>query len=238
MRHKKCKITLLIIFLAMFIVLLFNSNTVFAAINEHYIGSDVVTDENLEEAFSESSLLNLLAKLIYAVGRFLEWILGTIFKLLTGSSDFPWADKIVFNSVPLLDVNFINPGAGSFVAQPGIKDVLKNLYATILTLAASFFGIVVLITAIKLVITTIASEKAKYKQAIVDWLIGFVMLFCIHYAISFIFYLNEQLVIVASNVVTENLKDAEDEIVKVQVGSVGTQLIDNIRNARFYITGR
>ena len=153
MKLTRCKKIFLIIAITAFVVLLFSSNTAFAAINTEYSVTDSVPDTNLEEAFDDSNLLKLLAKLIYAIGRFLEWILGTIFKMLTGSSDFPWADKIVFNAVPLLDVNFINPGAGSFVAQGSIQDVLKNLYATILTLAATFFGIVVLITAIKLVIS-------------------------------------------------------------------------------------
>jgi len=238
MKQTRQKNIFLIIAVITFVILLFNSSAVFAEINTSYSGTDTVPDTALEDAFSESSILNLLAKLIYAVGRFLEWILGTIFKLLTGSSDFPWADKIVFNAVPLLDVNFINPGGiingenyatKTFVGQESIQAVLKNLYATILTLAAAFFGIVVLITAIKLVITTIASEKAKYKQAIVDWLVGFVMLFCIHYAISFIFYLNEQLVTVASKIVTTQLEKAEFEAVSVQSDSLALQVIENAR---------
>lgn len=230
MKLTRCKKIFLIIALTAFVVLLFSSNTAFGAINKEYSTTDSVPDTALDEAFDDSTLLELLAKLIYAVGRFLEWILGTIFKLLTGSSDFPWADKIVFNAVPLLDVNFINPDSGSFVGQDIIKEVLKNLYATILTLAASFFGIVVLITAIKLVISTIASDKAKYKQAIVDWVVGFVMLFCIHYAISFIFYLNEQLVVVASNIVTANLIEYEDKIVKVQQSELAKELIEDARS--------
>ena len=174
MKLTRSKKIILMIVLTAFVVLLFNSNTAFAAINEEYSTPNPVTDVGLENAFNESSLLKLLAKLVYAVGQFLEWILGVIFKLLTGTSDFPWADRIVFNAVPLLDVNFINPANRSFVKQPGIQEVLQNLYSTIMTLAVAFFGIVVLITAIRLVLTTIASEKAKYKQAIVDWLIGFI----------------------------------------------------------------
>ena len=229
MKLTKYKKIFLIIALTAFVVLLFNSNTAFAAINTSYSGQDVVPDESLEEAFDGSTLLELLAKLIYAVGRFLEWILATIFKLLTGSSDFPWADKIVFNAVPLLDINFINPDTQSFVGS-GIQPVLKSVYSTVLTLSVSFFGMVVLITAIKLVISTIASEKAKYKQAIVDWLVGFVMLFCIHYFISFVFYLNEQLVIVASKMVTESLNGANVKIAKTLADGAGQEVIEGAKS--------
>lgn len=229
MKLTRTKKIVLIIALAAFVALLFNSNIAFAAINTEYSGTDTVPDTALNDAVSESTLLELLAKLVYAVGRLLEWILGTIFSLLTGTSDFPWADKIVFNAVPLLDVNFINPGAGSFVIQPAIQGALKNLYATIMTLAITFFGIVVLITAIKLVLSTIASDKAKYKQAIVDWLVGFVLVFCIHYFISFVFYLNEQLVIVASKIVTSQLSGAR-EVAKVQEDALASELIEHARS--------
>lgn len=237
MKFTRGKKIILMIVLTAFVVLLFNSNTVFAAINTEYSGTDTVPDTKLDEAFDDSNLLDLLAKLVYAVGRFLEWILGTIFKLLTGSSDFPWADKIVFNAVPLLDVNFINPGTGSFVANSSIQNVLKNLYSTIMTLAVGFFGVVVLITAIRLVITTIASEKAKYKQAIVDWLIGFVMLFCIHYFISFVFYLNEQLVVVASKIVKEQLTNVNSSVAGVQADTLGNQLIEEVRRRNITYNG-
>lgn len=237
MKLIKGKKAFLIITLMGAIVLLLCGDTVFAAINEGYLGADTVTDESLDEAISGSTILELLAKLIYAVGRFLEWILGTIFRMLTGTLDFPWADKIVFNAVPLLDINFINPGGivngknvanSTFVGQEAIQGVLKNIYSTILTLAGSFFGIVVLITAIKLVISTIASEKAKYKQAIVDWLVGFVMLFCIHYFISFVFYLNEQLVEVASKMVKGQL-DTTEELAHVQSEEAANKLIEDVR---------
>ena len=228
-RSKKIILTVIMIAVMLFA---FSNTTVFGAINDDYKGSDSVTDQNLEQAFNDSSLLGLLARLIYAVGQFLEWILGTIFHLLTGSSDFAWADKIVFNSVPLLDVNFINPDGQSFVGNPNIKIVLKDLYATILSLAVSFFGIVVLITAIKLVISTIASDKAKYKQAIIDWTIGFVLLFCMHYFISFIFYLNEQLVVVASNIVTVQLNN-KPAIAQAKSSELATTLIDSMGSSTY-----
>lgn len=222
----------------MFVAFIFNATSVSAAINTTYSATDPVSDATLEEAFEESTLLEALAKLVYVLGQFFEWILSIIFKMLTGSSDFPWADKIVFNAVPLLDVNFINPGGTSdlalktFVGQPDIQSVLKNLYATVLAIAVSFFGIVVMITAIKLVISTIASEKAKYKQALVDWATGLVMLFCMHFFISFIFYLNEQLVTVASQIVTEQLK-VKSAIAKVEASDLSKELIESMGDTKY-----
>ena len=131
-----------------------------------------------------------------------------------------------------MDVNFINPASNSFLGQPKVSAVIKNLYSTILALSVSFFGILVLITAIKLVISTIASEKAKYKKAIVDWLVGFIMLFCIHYGISFMFYLNEQLVVVASKIVSAQLETITAEAM-IEASYQVQDLIDSVGNEKF-----
>lgn len=225
MKPRKTKNLILpIVIIAIIVISLLSSNTIYAEVNEYYSTTDSVPSEGLNDAMSGSTLLTLLVKLVYAIGRWIEWIVGIIFAMLTGTSDFPWADKIVFNAVPLLDVNFINPAEDSYVGNAAVQGVLQNLYSTILALAVSFFGIVVLITAIKLVVSTIASEKAKYKQAIVDWLIGFVMLFCIHYFVSFVFYLNEQLVVVASQIVSSQLEKAGDDIFQLQASTIGEEI--------------
>lgn len=228
-RFKKILICMVLVGL----MAVFANQGVFAAINTEYSKTDPVTSTSLDDSIANSDLFDGIAKLVYAVGNLLEWILGTIFSLLTGNSDFPWADKIVFNSVPLLDVNFINPDSGSFVGQVGMRALIKNLYSTILALSVSFFGMAVMITAIKLAISTIASDKAKYKKAITDWLVGFVMVFCIHYLISFCFYLNEELVKVASKVVTANLESLENEggVVQVQQTKLADELIRNVRSS-------
>ena len=230
-RSKKILIIILMIVVAIF-AFCYNANIVEAAINKDYYEPDPVTDATLEDAVKSSSLLEALARLIYALGQFIEWIMATIFKMITGkgTSDFPWADKIVFNAVPILDVNFINPASGSFLLE--LQSVIKNIYSTVLAIAVSFFGITVMLTAIRLIISTIASEKAKYKQAIVDWAVGFVMLFCIHFFISFIFYLNEQLVVVASKMVTARLNVA-NATAQVEQGELASKLIDSMGSSTY-----
>ena len=225
MKQSNIMLKILKLTLIIFLVTIFINTGVYAAINNEYSSAGGVTGENLNEAVAGSTVLEAIAKLVFAAGRMLEWLLGVVFKMLTGTEDFPWADKIVFNAVPLLDVNFINPDKSSFVIA--IKDVLQNVYSTIFGIAFAFFGITVMITAIRLVLSTIASEKAKYKKAITDWLLGLIMLFCIHYFISFVFYLNEQLVKVASNIVTTRLEQA-NTIAQAQIAENAKKIIRNM----------
>ena len=93
----------------------------------------------------------------------------------TGSTmlSFPFPDQIVFNKIPLLDPNFINPDDGAIGAIAG--EVIKKMYSSFFVLAGTIFVIAALIIGIKLVFSSLAAEKAKYKEALSNWIIGIVM---------------------------------------------------------------
>ncbi len=228
-KSKKIKFGKILLVSVIVLLFIFCASQVTAAINDTYVNATGVSGAIASTAAKDSKLLTLLAKLVFALGTGIEWLTSLIFQSLTGTNDFPWADRIVFNAVPLLDVNFINPNEASFLGNDDIIKVIRNLYSTILALAVSFFGITVMITSIKLVISTIAEEKAKYKKAVTDWLVGFVMLFCIHFLISFIFYLNESLVKVASQIAVAQYGEAEKKI-KAQNSEFANQIIKNVGN--------
>lgn len=187
------------------------SNNVFAAINEDYLNNMPVADANLNDKIANSPLLEAIGSFIYALGSLMEWILGKVFQLITQTNMFPWADAILFNAVPFLDVNIFTAAEGSLISE--IYEFLTGTYYSLLTLASTFFGIAVMFSAIKLAITAIAEDKAKYKKAIVDWILGLVMLWGMHFFISFVLYLNEELVVVASGIVSDSVKEAGDNIV-------------------------
>ena len=167
---KKREVIKKLFFVAMIVlVFTFIFSTSFAAINEDYyndIKSTVEVDNSkVDQAAKSSPVLDAISLLVYAVGSLLEKILGYIFKAMSGDNVFPWADAILFNAIPMLDINVFNPSGASFVAT--MQEVIVSTYWTIFSLALSFFGIAIMITAIKLVVSTIASDKALYKQAVV-----------------------------------------------------------------------
>ena len=164
----------------------------------------------MAEDINDNWLLKLLAGFVYTVAGWAESVIGNLLGVITGRIDFPWADKIVFNAVPVLDVNFISPASGSYMALA--SKFIQKIYWTMFTIALSLFGVLVLITAIKLAISTIASDKAKYKQALTSWVLGFVMLWTIHFLMAFLFYLNEQLVIEASQIASNSFNTANEQM--------------------------
>lgn len=211
----KNKTQMKIISICFIFIMIFNMfGNIYAATNKAYGESTPVAEIDLEAKLKESIILEAIASLVYGLGSLVETLVGAVFEKLTGENSFPWADRVIFNTVAFLDVNFLNPESGSLFKKSDNSDtilakIIRNTYYTVLTLAIGFLGIIVGVMAIRLAVSTIAAEKAKYKEAIGKFLISLVMLFCIHYAISFIFYLNESIVTIASTILLDNMQDVK-----------------------------
>lgn len=207
MEHKK-KIWLKgILAVALFVMVFITYlSPVFAAINNDYNAGTGVSQDNVQKSINtDNPLVAPIAGFVYFIGSAVEWLLGSMTGMITGMNTMPWADMIIYNSVAMLDVNFLNADSNSMINQMG--DVIRKTYFTIFSLALAFFGIAVIVMAIKLAISSIAEEKAKYKSAITNWLMAVVLLFTMHYFMAFIFYLNESVVEMASKMITTQLNE-------------------------------
>lgn len=194
------------------VVMLFTSfGNVFGATNPDYTPSIQVSENALDSKIKSNILLDTLAGMINAIASLAEYLIGAVFKTLTGDNIFPWADRIIFNGIGFLDINFLNPASNSLFVSKGAPSILgkvvKSVYSTIFSLAVLFLGVAVGIMAIRLAISSIAAEKAKYKQAIVNWATCIVMLFLMHYILAFVFWVNEQLVQIASGILIKTIDD-------------------------------
>lgn len=232
-KHIKLKKFLKYTFIIVVILNIFLNSVpdcVFARVNTEY-GSQTSEPLDYNDEFeSKSELWKYLGMLIYAIGNAIEWLFQTLLGILSGDYSFPWADRIIFNAIPLLDVNFIASSPGSlFTNAEGSPTVLntavQTVYFTILAIALSFMGIVVAIMAIKIILSNIASEKAKYKESIVNWIFAMVMVFSMHFVLSFVFYINEQLTYVASQIFENAITQSglADKLADIQNAAYGNQ---------------
>ena len=205
---KKIIVAIFLLFLVLFP---FGTST-YATINEEYGDNGSVQEGDLDGKMKNNVLLDAIAQLIYALASWIEYLVGAAFQMLTGANMFPWADRVIFNTIPFLDVNFLNPAEHSLFKDGNGQDtplaeIVVSIYSTVFTLAVAFLGVVVGLMAIKLAVSSLASEKAKYKEALMKFLFSIVALFGMHYAMSFIFYINESLVEMASTILTNNLEN-------------------------------
>ena len=102
-------------------------------------------------------------------------------------------EEIFSNKVPYLDINFINPKLTSANTEYGKDGIAASLQSTISSwyIALRNLSIVGLLcvlvyVGIKIIISSTAQDKAKYKQMFIDWLIALCILFFLHYIMSFV----------------------------------------------------
>ena len=208
----KKKTQKIIICISLFIILFANFGNIFGATNPEYKPTVSVSETALDSKIKSSVLLDTLANMINALASLAESLLGGVFQTLTNDKIFPWADRIIFNGIAFLDINFLNPDSNSLFGNSSdptiLGEVVRNVYSTVFSLAVLFLGVAVGIMAIRLAISTIAAEKAKYKQAIVNWATCIVMLFLMHYILAFVFWVNEQMVRIASGVLIDAISES------------------------------
>ena len=104
-------------------------------------------------------------------------------------------DKIIFNQVPLLDVNMFSETAAGYTLKDEsslkiIRDSVATWYNAIRNLTIAIMLIILIYIGIKMAISTVASEKAEYKRMLVSWLVGFLIIFVIHFFLIFVLNLN------------------------------------------------
>ena len=94
-------------------------------------------------------------------------------------------EEIFSGKVGILGIDFIS-GEGQTEGLANVRTVIASWYRTLRLLAIVGFLSVLIYTGIKIMISSTAEDKAKYKEWIINWFIGVAILFCMHYIMSFI----------------------------------------------------
>ena len=107
-------------------------------------------------------------------------------------------DDIFFNRVSFTNINFFD-----FNCSASVKVIRENVaawYYTLRIFSISALLLVLLYIGIRMAISTVASDQAKYKKMITDWLVSFALLFLLHYIIIATLTVNNGLVEILRNI--------------------------------------
>lgn len=96
-------------------------------------------------------------------------------------------EQIFSNNVSGLDINFVNPkfseDDGGSAAR--LQKTIASWYVALRNLATVGLLSILVYVGIRIIISSTASDKAKYKQFLMDWLIALLILFFLHYIMAF-----------------------------------------------------
>ncbi len=120
-------------------------------------------------------------------------------------------ENIFANNIAALDINFLNPNSYSSVVREGSSDAVssaenkqqsaaRNLSQTIASWYKSFRNIsvvgllsVLIYIGIRILISSTATDKAKYKESLKDWLTALCLIFVIHLIMSGVLMLTSKI---------------------------------------------
>ncbi len=153
-------------------------------------GSTDVGDENTIGNFIDgiAGVLFIGIKILPAIaGKALSWIMDKT------SGEKITIYNVLFNKVDLTSINFFDSTSGSSTVD-NIKQNVAIWYVGIRNLAAIILALILIYVAIRMAVTTIAEDKAKYKTMLIDWLTSLCLLFVLHYIMIFTININNTLV--------------------------------------------
>ena len=102
-------------------------------------------------------------------------------------------EAIFSNQVPALDVNFINPSIKTGNDERDekmniamkLRPTIASWYVALRSIAVVGLLSVLVYLGIRMLLTSIAADRAKYKQMIVDWVVAICLVLILHYIMSF-----------------------------------------------------
>ena len=203
----KTKIKKIISIIILFI-LICNIASTSLAINTMYSGN--TTDFESMETQEQKDEISLMEQIGGAIFNVVDWGAGIVLyptKLIlaavgvvgqavaSGISSvmFVTPEDILFNKVPLLDINFFDFNhSENFVRT--LRENVASWYYAMRNLAIIIALCVLIYVGIRMAISTVAEDRARYKEMLVNWLVGFILIFMLQYIILLTINVNNGLV--------------------------------------------
>lgn len=114
-------------------------------------------------------------------------------------------EEVIFNKIPILDVNIfkINEAGGQRISEESttgiIRAQVRKWYVIMSSTAIIIMLFMLIYTGIRMAISTVASEKAQFKQLLLAWFIGLTVAMFIHFFMVVVLFINESLLNVIFN---------------------------------------
>lgn len=135
------------------------------------------------------------------IGGALQLFAGRVASIGGGKEfTFLTVENVIFNDVDIVNVDFF----GQIGDSGDLGEISGNIakwYLTLRNIAIILSLIVLIYVGIRMAISTVAEDTAKYKKMLMDWLVGFILIFLLHYIIY--------IVINVSNAFVEGIKGSE-----------------------------
>ena len=178
----------------------------------------------LEEGTKNSiiKVLTVISNLIPTYTRIFMTIATMDTSPIQGYGIFFSVQKVVFNKIGLFDINFFDNSNDNNTIQYNLKKQITKFYNVLRTVAIVASLLVLIYTGIRMAMSSLAMEKAKYKKMIINWFSGFLILMALPYIMIIIMNLNKVLLQLCESVMVSLCGDKIINIEDTILGSSTT----------------
>lgn len=133
--------------------------------------------------------------------------------------------SIFFNKYKLLDVNIFDITTESNMINT-MRISISQWFYVMRNFSAAILLCILIYVGIKMSLSTIAEDKAKYKQMFGDWLVSLILIFLLQYLAIFVIYCNNAIVNFLNDAFEQaELSDAVDQIFSKSLLGMGLNSI-------------
>ncbi len=106
-------------------------------------------------------------------------------------------ENILFNQIKLTDINVFDLSDTGAIGT--IRSNIAKWYYALRNLSIVILLVILLYVGIRMALSNVAEEEAKYKKMLKDWLVSFILVFLLHYIIIFTIWVSDGFVEILSN---------------------------------------
>lgn len=129
-----------------------------------------------------------------------------------------------FKGLKFTDINFFDFSNGSETSL-AFRTAVAQWYYILRAISAAVLLVILIYIGIRMALSSVGQEQAKYKKMFTDWVVSVALLFLLHYIIIFIIAINKSLVNTFATLATDNssLKTMDSQVTEgmfqVNIGS-------------------
>ena len=174
-----------------------------------YVGDD----EEIDYEYGEGTI---------NTAEFFSWILGDQYDI----PNFLYSPENIFaNNIAALDVNFLNPNdftavsstsdaeqASQSAASGVLRQTISDWYISFRNIAIVGLLSVLVYLGIRILISSTATDKAKYKESLQSWVVALCLVFFIHFIMSGLLMITDKF--------TDLISPSIDDGITVQIENI------------------
>lgn len=154
------------------------------------------------------AIFGTIAGILAVVANLFPMLVQIVMTGATGIEGLFTVEKVVFNQVGLFNINYFNFDDEYTVGTDENEKVIKmdstittevkksvaKFYIILRLIAVALSLVILIYVGIRMALSTVSSDKAKYKKMLLAWLESIVILFLLQYIISFTINIGEMFV--------------------------------------------